>query len=152
MVAQHNPDLSQLLADPATRVALLDWLSSDAAWDERSTTLSYLEFLRVGASDAETATIRSFLLHPDPTIRSRAYEFLLTLYYPDRNREAMLMLFQNMLADESDTVRSLAAHYIRGIGLSADLRNLLERWLKTASAHGWQETESYKVMEGLLRQ
>ncbi|RIK44206.1 MAG: hypothetical protein DCC55_03180 [Chloroflexi bacterium] len=149
---QRHPDLNQSLRDPSTRAALLEWLASDAARDpaQSGTVANTLEFLRIGATPTEAMTIRPFLLHPDPFVRLRAYEFLLTLYFPDKNREAMLLLFHNMLTDRDEAVRSLAVSYIERANAVAELRGVLETWLQTARQQGWENTETLELVERLL--
>jgi hypothetical protein len=151
-VVQRYPVLDQVLNSPATRKALLDWLASDAAWNPTisSFTSNCLEFLRVGAAEGEAQTVRAFLLHPDPYVRLRAYEFLLTLYFPDKNREAMLLLLQGMLSDNDDVVRAQAASYIERADAVSELKDFLQQWYKSAPLRGWARTESFELIERLL--
>src|SRR5260370_22553026 len=151
-VAQRYPDLQKALNDPATRKAVLDWLASDEAWDSANSgfTSNCLEFLRAGATEGEAQIVRGFLLHPEPQVRLRAYEFLLTLYFPDKNREAMFLLLHGMLSDNDDMVRAQAARYIERANAVAELRDFLQRWYKTASDRGWAGTERFELVERLL--
>ena len=151
-VAQRYPHLEQTLNDPKTRTALLDWLASDAAWDPAVSgfTDNCLEFLRVGADAGESQIVRAFLLHTNPYIRLHTYDFLLTLYFPDRNREAMLLLFQSMLSDNDDMVRTQATSYIEHAGAVSELKDFLQQWHKSAPHRGWAGTESFELIERLL--
>jgi len=149
-----NPNLKQTLEDPQTRTAILNWLASDEAWDSALSgfVLNCLGFLRSGAAVSEDQIVRTFLLHPDPYVRLRAYEFLLTLYFPDRNREAMFLLLHGMLSDSADAVRAQAVRYIERANAVAELRGSLERWYKRAQNLGWTGTESFELVEHLLKQ
>jgi ADP-ribosylglycohydrolase len=151
-VVQRYPDLQQTLNDPATRKAILDWLTSDEAWEPSlsSFTSNSLALLRVGAAQEEAQIVRSFLLHPDPWVRLSAYDFLLTLYFPDRNREAMFLLLHGMLSDNDDMVRAQAARYIERADAVDELRDFLQRWYKEAPGRGWADTESFELVGGLL--
>lgn len=152
LVTQRYPDLQQTLNDPATRKAVLDWLASDKAWELAlsSFTSNSLAFLRVGATQEEAQIVRGFLLHPDPGVRLSAYDFLLTLYFPDKNREAMFLLLHGMLSDNDDMVRAQAARYIERVDAVDELRNFLQRWYKEAPGRGWADTESFELVERLL--
>lgn len=149
---QRNPDLKSFLERPETREAILGWLGSEEAWEptRSSFVANCLEFLRAGAVPAEEQAVRAFLLHPDFGVRLRVYEFLLTLYYPERNRNAMFLLLHGMLADPSDRVRVSAVAYIQGVGATEELRSFLDRWLKLAPGQGWEKTESFEMVEKLL--
>ena len=153
-IAQHYPGLQQTLNDPASRKAILNWLASDEAWDPTVSgfTSNSLEFLRAGAVEDEAQIVRGFLLHSDPQVRLRAYEFLLTLYFPDKNREAMFLLLHSMLSDTDDMVRTQAARYIERANAGTDLKDFLQRWYKTAPDRGWDGTESFELVEHLLQQ
>ncbi len=107
--------------------------------------------MRSKAQESEAAAVKPFLMHPDSFVRLKAYEFLLTLYFPDRNREAMFLLFNGMLSDREDQIRAQAARYIQRANAVADLKDFLSRWLKQASRQGWETTESYELVEQLLQ-
>lgn len=149
---QDHPGLKDLLEASGTRAALLDWLGGEEAWEESRSTfvVSCLELLRSTAQPSDEQIVRAFLLHPNPFVRLRAYELLLTLYYPETNRNAMFLLLHGMLSDADDRVRVSAAAYIQGIGAAGELKSFLERWLKLAPERGWQGTESYELVERLL--
>lgn len=149
---QSHPDLKDLLEDPRTRAVILDWLGSEEAWDKsRSSFVSNcLEFLRPGAQQSDEQMVRAFLLHEDPFVRLRAYELLLTLYYPEHNRNAMFLLLHGMLSDPDDRVRVSAAAYIQGVGAAGELKGFLQRWLKLAPEKGWEGSESFEMVDRLL--
>jgi hypothetical protein len=152
-VLEQYPGLQQILENPGTRELIVSWLSSDEAHDKPSAELaaSSLKFLRPNARQDDAPVIRTFLLHADGYVRLRAYEFLLTLYFPDKNREAMLLLLHNMLSDSDDMVRSQGARYIERAGAASELAESLRRWQKNAVSQGWQGTESFELVEGLLK-
>ncbi len=151
-LAQQFPNLQDTLRDPGVRAAVLAWLASDAAWDDANAhfTLNALRYLRSAADPAEAQVIRPFLLHSQPGVRLAAYEFLLTLYYPDKNREALLQLLQNMLSDSQDAIRSAGARYADQADVEAELHSFLLRWQKTAEAQGWVNSESFELVGRLL--
>jgi len=149
---QTYPSLQQTLSDPQTRTALLSWLASDEAWQPDATgfVAHALAYLRVGAKQDEAPIVRTFLVHTDAHVRLRAYEFLLSLYFPDRNPEAMFLLLHGMLLDGDDTVRAQAAHYIERANAVGELRGFLESWRKVAPSRGWDGSESFELVERLL--
>lgn len=149
---QSHPDLKLVLADPRTRAAVLDWLGTEEAWEpsRSSFVANCLAFLRAGAQQDDEQVVRAFLLHEDPFVRLRAYELLLTLYYPEHNRNAMFLLLHGMLSDPDDRVRVSAAAYIQGVGAAGELKGFLQRWLKLAPERGWEGTESFEMVERLV--
>ena len=151
LVADH-PEIEAVLADAATRQTILDWLSGAEAQhpEHTSLVLGSLEFLRSGADPQDAAAVRSYTLHPDAGVRLRAFELLLTLYFPDRNREALLMVLQAMLTDADDRVRSAGARYVDRAGAAAELGTFLAGWSQQASARDWHTTESAEVVDRLL--
>jgi hypothetical protein len=154
VLAEQFPDLQETLADPETREAVLEWLESDDAWEAANThfAMNALRYLQGKATQAEAQTVRPFLLHTNPSVRLTAYEFLLTLYFPDKNPEALLQLLQNMLSDDQEMVRASAARYIRQSAVTPELKRFLQRWQKTAEDRGWADTESYELVERLLQE
>lgn len=151
-VLQQYPHLAELLGDEKVRETVLTWLATDEAHDKANAefAMNCLKFIRAGAIQSEAPVVRTFLLHDDPLVRLRAYEFLLTLYFPDKNIEAMFLLLHSMLSDENDTVRKLAARYIERADAVDELRTFLERWYKDAPKFGWESTESYELVGQLL--
>jgi hypothetical protein len=151
-IIQQNPRLVETLTDPGTRRAIVDWLSSDAAYAEAQIGLAvnYLKFLRPAARPDEASAIRTLLLHPNLQVRLCAYEFLLTLYFPDKNREALLGLLTGMLSDAEDAVRAEAAQYIERANATAELKDFLQRWIRMAVERGWGSSESYEIVVRLL--
>lgn len=151
---QTHPQLDETLNSPELVAKLLQWLSSPDAWADETDVnflLSVLGFLRTHAKESEASVIKVFLLHANPLVRLRVYEYLLTLYFPDKNREALFLLLQAMLSDQDEQVRAEAAGYIQRGDAVTYLRAFLERWIKTASDRGWGNTESFELVERLLR-
>ena len=149
---QRYPNLEQLLGAPQTRKAILDWLASEEAWDDAAAqfVMRCLEFLQNGATEEEASTVKTFLMHPDAFVRLRAFEFLLALYFPDKNREAMFLLLHGMLFDPENAVRISGAEYIDRANAVAELREFLQRWSKVAASRGWENTDSYELVQQLL--
>jgi len=150
---QQYPDLNEKLNEAETRTAVLHWLTTDEAWADNMAhfTVNCLRYLRGKASPDEAPTIRAFLLHSQPAVRRVAYECLLTLYYPDKNREALLQLLQNMLSDADEAVRAEGARYVKQAGVTQDLQGFLQRWQKQAQDQGRGDTESFELVERLLQ-
>src|SRR5689334_169993 len=88
---QRHPQLRQTLQAADTRVAILGWLATEESKAEAYTGFCArcLQFLRPEIQAREVATVRPFLLHDAALVRTAAYELLITLYFPDRNREAL---------------------------------------------------------------
>lgn len=151
-VKQRYPNIDQVMADPETEKTILSWLASQDAWEESKAELVMrcLEFLQERANEQHAPTVKTFLLHSNPFIRLRAFEFLLSLYFPDKNREAMFLLLHNMLFDPDNTVRNSAAAYIERVNAVPELREFLERWLKVAPSRGWDNSESFERIQQLL--
>jgi hypothetical protein len=152
-LVERHPDLLKTMEDPRTRKAMLQWLATDEAFTHQGLALAggYLLFLANHHPQAsETPIVRPFLMHPDPEVRLHAYEHLLTLYYPDKNREAMYLLFTAMLEDQQDLVRKNGASFIRSSGAIDEFRPTLERWLKLSPGRGWQHTDAHVVIEQLV--
>jgi hypothetical protein len=153
-LSADHPDLPALLASSQTLAELRRWLGSDGAWAAESAqiVISGIELLRPELAAGDEQIIRSFLLHPEAQVRLQAYEFLLTIYFPDCNRQAMFILLHGMLTDQSDQVRSAAALYIERVNAVGELRDFLVRWRKSAIGLGWAGGESYELVERLLDQ
>jgi hypothetical protein len=151
-LSADHPELAEQLADPATRQALLDWLRSDEAQYPEAAPLvaGNIAFLRTAAEPGEASTLRPYTLHPDPAVRLSAFEFLLTLYFPDRNPDALLMVLQSMLADADDAVRTHGARYVERAGAASELAPFLARWAREAPDRDWQAGESAEVVGRLL--
>ena len=151
LVADH-PEIEAVLADDDTRRAILDWLSEAEAHRPENTSLvaGSLEFLRSGAGPQDAAAVRSYTLHPDSGVRLRAFELLLTLYFPDRNRDALLMVLQSMLTDADDLVRTAGARYVDRAGAAPELGAFLAGWTQEAPARDWHTGESAEVVDRLL--
>jgi hypothetical protein len=148
---QEHPELDQQLAAADTRRAMLRWLQSDDRTpDEPDLVASILGHIRAGADESEADTIRPLTLHPVPLVRLRAYEFLLTLYFPTENRPALLALLQTMLIDDDDAVRAAAARYVERSGAAANLDAYLRQWLGSAEGRGWSGTESHRLVVRLI--
>ncbi len=152
-LSQRYPHLHDTLAAPTTQTAVLNWLTSDEAWDQSLSgfVVNCLMFLRSDATSEKAQIARNFLVHADPYVRLQAYEFLLTLYFPNNNPEALLMLLQTMLLDADDGVRAQAASYIERANAVSELRGFLNSWLKGAQSRGWAGAESFELVERLLQ-
>jgi hypothetical protein len=151
-VQRDHPELPELLAAPETRTVLLEWLAGEEPWDVRhaESVSGVLRFLRRQASDADAPRIKPFLLHPNPGVRLAAYEFLTALYYPDINHDALFLLLNGMLMDESDEVRRTGADLVQRVGAPPELRAFLTRWRAMAPARGWEGTASFELITRLL--
>jgi hypothetical protein len=147
------PNLQARLSDPAVRDAVAAWLASDEALNEGSVDLlmNALEYLRPTATEADGAAVRSLLMHMEPFVRLAAYNFLVSLYFPDKNRQALLMVLNGMLSDEADAIRQRGAEYVERAGAGAELKLFLQRWLQTASARGWMDTDTYRLIDRLVK-
>ncbi|HEY9639991.1 MAG TPA: hypothetical protein V6C57_05875 [Coleofasciculaceae cyanobacterium] len=148
-VVNHYPNLQQTLSEPQTRTAILTWLTSEEAWEQSMSSLldSCLAFLQAGATPEESPIVRNFLFHNNPHVRLHAYEFLISLYFPDQNPEALLILLHSMLLDADDLVRTQAISYIERANLVTELKEFLKGWLKAAPSRGWSQTESFELVE-----
>ncbi len=149
---QQHPQLETDLESAEVRQAIVAWLSGEEAWQNNVENLAEncIEFLAPKATAREAETVRQFSLHNNPHIRLRSYEFLVTLYFPDRNREALLVVLQAMLSDQSETIRREAAGYIERSGAVTDLRPFLKRWQVQAGERGWAESESFELVARLM--
>jgi hypothetical protein len=149
-ISQRYPNLSDILDSPSTRAAVLAWLGSNEAWEDSLIhfTINSLKYMQGKASTDESQTIRAFLLHPHPQVRLAAYENLLTLYFPDKNPEALMQLLQNMLSDNDEMLRVEAAHYVKQSGVAAELKGFLQRWRQMGVAP--ENSESRELVDGLL--
>lgn len=152
-LAQRYPDLDRTLNAEETRVSVLNWLASNEAWSENMShfTMNSLKYLRSKASTEAAPVVRAFLLHPSAQVRLAAYEYLLTLYYPDKNREALLQLLQNMLMDRDELIRVEGARYVEQSQTADDLNDFLKRWDQTAAVRGWENTESHELVQRFLK-
>jgi hypothetical protein len=149
--AQH-PDIRQKLQTPDTRAKLIRYLASDEPWQDPSPGMAVntLGVLQAGAKQEEVPVIRPYLMHPQPQLRLRAYEFLMSVYYPAGERGSMLTLFQSMLLDSEDTIRMQGAQFIKGMKGQTELQPFLERWLKLAPQKGWDKTDSFGAVQNLV--
>jgi hypothetical protein len=149
---QQYPELDKVLNEAKTRTAVLNWLATDEAWAGTAAhfTMNCLRYLQGKASQDEAPTIRAFLLHALPDVRRAAYEYLLALYYPDKNREALLQLLQNMLSDTDEAVRAEGARYVKQSGAAPDLKRFLQRWYEVARDQGQSDSESFELVGRLL--
>lgn len=151
---QTYPQLRDSLNSPDTVAKLLEWLSGNEPWKEENTPLAInaLAFLRTHARESDASPIKALLLHDNALVRLRAYEYLLTLFFPDKNREALFMLLHGMLSDQSEQVRVEAASYVERAHAVGEIKPFLERWMKAAEERGWRNSESYERIERLLGQ
>jgi hypothetical protein len=151
ILGQHA-GLEQRLQTPETRRSLVAYLATEEAWSTREAgfTNKVIHFLHDGFSEAEAPAIRPFVLHTDPYVRLRTYEYLVMLYFPDRNRPALLMTLQNMLVDEAEPVRVAGVRYLERSGALGDFRGFLQQWVRHYSGMGMQ-LESVELAERLLK-
>jgi hypothetical protein len=150
-VEQRYPKVKIVLNLPETRRALLEYLASDDPWLTPSPgfAMSTLTFVLSGAVQEETRFVRPLVLHPVAEVRLRAYTFLAQAAMQDR--VAQVELFEAMVMDSDDMVRSTGARLIEQTKTVPELRPLLERWLKVATARGWSG-ESKELIERLVKQ
>lgn len=153
-VEEAHPDVKRTLADPRTRVAILNYLATDKPWQEPSPgfIINALAFLQGGAAAGEIPVIRPYLLHPIAVVRLRAYEFLLSVYFPTQAREPLLLLLQNMLLDPDDVVRAQAVRYAQRANAVGELKEFLKRWYKLAPSRRWDATESFDLVGPLIKE
>jgi len=151
-ILQRHEGLKERLKTPETRRGIIDWLGTAEAWQDANAGFvnKCIQFLNDGAKEAEADTIRPFLLHGDPFVRLRASEFLITLYFPDRNPEALLGVLQIMLLDREDAVRTAGLRYVERAALQDRFHAFLERWVALERGRGVRGTESLEVAERLL--
>lgn len=151
-VMERHPNVKQNLKSPETRAALVAYLSSNEPWDNPtpSLTLNALAHIQRGATPEEAEHIRPFLLHDNPWVRLRTYQYLMVLFYPTKERQSMLTLFAGMLLDPDEVVRLQGARLITGTQTEKDLTPFLTRWLQTAKARGWEKLDSYLTVRDLL--
>lgn len=152
-VLERHPGLAQRLKTPETRRELLAWLETDEAWapGQAGFTGKVLQFLRDAADPGEAPAIRPFLLHEDAFVRLRAHEFMLTLYFPDRNRDALLAVIQQMLVDPAEPVRAAGVRYLERAGAGPEFTPFLRRWVwQRQQAPSSQPAESVELAERLL--
>ena len=149
-VKEKYPNLRQTLDAPETRAAIIRYLASREPWADKSGfTRNVLGFLQNGASEEEAASIRPLLRHPDPWVRLRTYEYLMAIYYPPRDHQAMSNLFQEMLDDSDEIVRVQAARWIKGLNMSSEMHDFLQRWVKLAVERKWDTQESFSLIQAL---
>ncbi|MBW4710440.1 hypothetical protein KX928_21835 [Roseobacter sp. YSTF-M11] len=149
---QDHPQLAEELKSPEVREIILAWLASDPARQASNESLleNCIEFLTAGAAPGEAAVIRPFSLHGNQHVRLRSYEFLVSLYFPDRNREALMSVLQLMLSDHSETVRREAAGFVQRANLSGEMTPFLRVWRDRAEEDGRGAEESFELINRLL--
>ncbi|MCB0088458.1 MAG: hypothetical protein KDE54_11140 [Caldilineaceae bacterium] len=152
VLLDEQPELAGLMDEPNTRQTLLDWLagSESLAPQNARLTANALQFLRPQAQSSDAPIVRKLLMHPDAIVRLRTYEFLLTLYFPDKNPEALIMLLNSMLMDADDTIRTQGVRYIQRANAVTELRDFLVSWQQAAAGRGWLNSESYELVQQLL--
>ncbi|WP_020669586.1 hypothetical protein [Amycolatopsis nigrescens] len=148
----EHPEVQEQLTDPRTRRAVLDWLGGEEARQAglAGFVAGCLSYLRTHAVPEEAVEVRPFTLHPEPVVRVKAYEVLLTLYYPDKNREALLMVLQAMLADPADAVRTQGAHFVASADARQELDAFLAGWAREAPGKGWDTGQAAWHVRQLL--
>jgi hypothetical protein len=151
-VLRRHPGVNQRVETPETRRTLLEWLAGDDPWSagREGVLVHVLQFVRGRADAGEAPRVKPFLLHSEPRVRQAAYDFLLALYFPDRNPDAVFLLLTGMLSDESDAVRTAGALYAARTEATEALRGFLARWLALAPARGWSGTDSHAQVARLV--
>ena len=149
-VEEAHPNVKATLNAPQTRQALLRYLASDDPWATKSPgfAVNALTFVLSGATRAESGFVRPLVLHPQPEVRVRAYNFLVAVAAEDRS--ALIVLLQSMLLDSHDMVRSAGARHIARTQSGAELKTFLTRWMKVSAVHA-EPDESRELVERLLR-
>lgn len=149
---EEQPELTGLMDEPSTRQTLLDWLAGSESLEPQNVllTANSLQLLRPQAQSSDAPVVRKLLMHPEALVRLRTYEFLLTLYFPDKNPEALIMLLNSMLMDADDTIRTQGVRYIQRANAVAELHDFLVSWQQAATARGWLTSESYELVQQLL--
>lgn len=144
----EHPDLPQQLASAEMREKLLEWLAGAEAQEPTAAGLvaNTLDTLRPHAEPPEATTVRPYTLHDEPHVRLRAYEYLLTLYFPHRNREALMLVLQSMLSDPDDGVRRLGARYVDRADAGTELHAFLTLWVAQAADRGWDTGQAYELV------
>lgn len=148
-VEEAHPNVKETLNAPQTRQALLHYLAGDDPWTTPSPgfAVNAITFLMSGAKAEEAPFVRPLVMHRQPEVRVRAYDFLVVLAATDR--AALLILLQTMLLDPNDMIRSAGMRHIRRTGTQGDLAPFLERWSKMGIAG--RNDESRELAERLRR-
>lgn len=124
-----DPALEDQLASAEQQRAVLAWLGTpEAAAADNALVAHALSFARPAATPDDAETVRPYTLDDDPRVRQAAYELLLSLYFPDVNRPALLLVLQAMLGDESEHIRTMGASFVERAGAAAELAPYLRRW------------------------
>ncbi len=151
-IAEQHPDVVRKLEQPSTRAGMLEFLANPSAFSAGALSLAtgYLAYLGHAPAAAEAPIVRSHLLHPATPVRLKAYEYLLMLYFPDKNRDAMYLLLQQMLQDPQDQVRAAAARYVESTSTLDQFRPTLARWLDVAAQRGWAGGDAHEKIERMI--
>ncbi len=151
-VLQRHPDVRETVAKDETRTAILAWLAHEDASAAANTSFATrcLQYLVPRAAPHEARVVRRYLMHGSVPARTAAYELFITLYFPDKNREALLMLLYNMMLDPEDAVRAQGVRFVERAGAVEELRPFLRQWRARAFQWGWRETSAYELVERLL--
>ncbi len=143
-VMEQHPGVQARLKRPEVQATLYRYLASQEPWQEE------IPALAMAALDALLATptangaqsVEKLKRHPNPGVRVKVYRYLFAAVYP-RDREAMSSVLVDMLADDSETVRLDAAHFIKNLKLEAEMRTLLVHWLRLAPERKYDHGESF---------
>jgi len=152
-VTQKYPNVERTLASPEVRAAILRYLRSDEAWKEPNPgfMIGALTFLQGAASAKELPAVQGFVVHRNPWVRVRAYEYMMAVYYPAGDSASMVKMFEKMLVDPDEVVRVQAARWIQGVGVVAAMRGYLQNWIQRAPERMWDHQESFTIIQELLR-
>jgi hypothetical protein len=124
-----DPSLEERLSSADEQRAVLAWLGTAEAEGADDVLLANaLSFARAAATPDDAELVRRYTVDEDARVRLAAYEVLLTAYFPDVNRPALMLVLQAMLADEAEQIRTLGASYVERAGAGAELAPYLRRW------------------------
>lgn len=152
-VREQHPDLDRVLNAPSTRSAIVAYLASEETLKDSDPgfAMNALAFLQSAANAQEAGSIHRLLRHPNPSIRARAAGYMMAVYYPVRDRNAMLSLFKETLNDSDETVRVQTARWIKGTDSAPLLEGFLENWTLLARKNKWDKTESFQIIQSLSK-
>jgi hypothetical protein len=152
-VKTRYPGIENKMKEPRTHSDILTWLASEFPWKSEyaSFAANCLSFLYSEASESERERLRPFLLHYDAQVRLKAYDYFVLTYFPDKNKQALLLLMESMLVDDDDRVRIAGIRYIERIGAEKEFINVFRAWQFLASLKAWQQSGSAELVAGIIQ-
>lgn len=152
-VRQKYPDIENKMKRAQTRNEIMTWLAGESPWKQEyaSFAANCLEFLRAEASESESGALKPFLLHYDPLVRLRAYDYFVVTYFLDKNTQALLRLLESMLIDDDNRVRVAGIRYMERIGAEKEYLGFFKAWQIRAAMKGWLESESAELIMEILK-